>query len=271
MEQETFTDFPEGEPRRADNLVQVRTLEGEPEIVLLHIEVEKTRRTEFQYRMWEYYNLIRQRTRKRAFPVVVYLSPGTGGIVRESYTEELFEQRILTFTYLAIGLPDLKADNYESGDNLVGVALSSLMKPGELRAALRKWNLVRRVLTGPIDESRKILLTNLVEKYLPLEGVAESEYETLFRENTTREVQEMLSIYEERGIEKGIQQGIQQGILQNAHRMLIRLMEARFGTVTPEARAAVLAITDETVLEQLSVRVLSATTLADMNLPQATS
>ena len=97
LDKETFTDLPEGSRREMDLVAQVYTLDGEPEIILVHVEVQTQRRGEFPYRMWEYYALLRLRHKMPVFPVVVYLAPGAGGLVEETYTEALFGRNVLTF------------------------------------------------------------------------------------------------------------------------------------------------------------------------------
>jgi hypothetical protein len=138
LDKETFTDLPEGSRREADLVAQVYTHDGEPEIVLLHIELQKQRRGTFPYRMFEYYALLRLRHKLPVFPVVAYLTPGAGGLVRETYNEDLFGDDILTFRYRAIGLPDLSADDYVASENPLAPALSALMRAGIMDAVTRK-------------------------------------------------------------------------------------------------------------------------------------
>src|SRR5579862_3079888 len=57
--QEVFTDIPEGERRTLDLIAQVMTLEGEAELILVHLEVQAERRSVFPMRMSEYYMLMR--------------------------------------------------------------------------------------------------------------------------------------------------------------------------------------------------------------------
>lgn len=47
LDKETFTDVPQGDQREADLVAQVYTLDGEPEIILTHIEVEARRKSSF--------------------------------------------------------------------------------------------------------------------------------------------------------------------------------------------------------------------------------
>ena len=44
---EAFTDIPQGERRVADLVVQVRTVEGILELVLIHVEVQREREARF--------------------------------------------------------------------------------------------------------------------------------------------------------------------------------------------------------------------------------
>jgi len=56
--QEVFTDIPTGEQRNVDLVAQVMTLDGAPELILIHLEVQGERRGAFPARMSEYYMLL---------------------------------------------------------------------------------------------------------------------------------------------------------------------------------------------------------------------
>ena len=56
---EVFTDFPQGERRTADIVVQVQTLDGDTELILIHVEVQRKHEPDFPWRMWQYYSLLR--------------------------------------------------------------------------------------------------------------------------------------------------------------------------------------------------------------------
>jgi hypothetical protein len=72
LEQEVFTDFPEGDLRRADTIVEVHTLSGTPEIVVFHVETEVWRRSPFRARMFEYYHLLTTRLKKPIYPIAIF-------------------------------------------------------------------------------------------------------------------------------------------------------------------------------------------------------
>jgi len=71
---ETFTDIPQGERRTADLVARVRTLLGDPELVLVHAEAQRKREPDFPRRMWEYYHLLRQRERLPVIPIAANVS-----------------------------------------------------------------------------------------------------------------------------------------------------------------------------------------------------
>jgi len=132
LDKETFTDIPAGDVRTADLIAKVYTIEGQPEIILTHIEVEARRRSEILARMHEYYMMLRLRYRLPILPIVIYLSPGAGGLVEEQVEDKVFERQVNLFTFQAVGLPDLSADDYIESNNLVGAALSARMKTSRL-------------------------------------------------------------------------------------------------------------------------------------------
>ena len=80
LDKEIFTDLPVGAVREADLVARVRTREGEPELILIHIEVQARRGREFGARMAEYYMLLRLRHRLPVLPIVLYLERGASGL-----------------------------------------------------------------------------------------------------------------------------------------------------------------------------------------------
>jgi hypothetical protein len=132
LDKETFTDIPDGSLRQPDLMVEVRTKEGHPEIVLVHFEVQAGREAGMPQRMAEYYWLLRLRHRKPVFPVVVYLALGAGGLTWERHTEGVFGNELLSFRYAVVGLRDLQAEEYQEKESSLAPALTALMKPGKM-------------------------------------------------------------------------------------------------------------------------------------------
>ncbi len=262
LDKETFTDLPEGAQRRSDLVVEVYTLEGQQRIILVHIEVEEEWRSEFPERMFDYYTLLRWRYRLRIFPIAVYLTSGRGGLVRERYVEQVNEEDVNVFTFNAIGLPALKADDYLSLDNPLAPAVSALMQPSKLGKVAQKFQSLLALVRSGVDEAHLMLLTNVVEKYLKLDDVERVRFEELVATPEGKVVEMVVSIYEERGIEKGIEQGI----LRGERKTLLRQLERKFAPLPDSVRTRLEAITDAEELDRLTDTILTAETLEDMGL-----
>ena len=261
LDKETFTDLPQGRQREADVVAQVYTLEGQPEIILTHIEVEARRRSELPERMHEYYMLLRLRHRVPIYPIVVYLAPGSGGLAAEQHEERVFDEQVDLFTYRAVGVPDLLADDYQETENPLGPALSALMKPSRPGRVVQGYRSLRAMARAQLDEARRAMLTNIIETYLPLQAEEREELQQLIASPEGQEIQTMISVYEQRGIEKGVEQGKQESLL--------KLMRHKFGKLPDEVARRIEAITDQNELDRLMDRVLDDSTLKDLDLSGA--
>ena len=91
----------------------------------------------FRPRMFEYYIQLRRDTGLPAWPIALFLRVGLDGIGWDAYEEHFWERRVVRFEYAYVGLPGLEGEPFASGENLLGVALSALMRlPSERRAEL---------------------------------------------------------------------------------------------------------------------------------------
>jgi predicted transposase YdaD len=112
LDKELFTDVPEGSRREPDIVAQIKTHDGSPEIVLVHVEVQLRRKPDFEERMFQYYALLWLRYRIPILPIVVYLRGGREGLVEEEYLVRLFGRERLRFRYESIRLASLDAGEY---------------------------------------------------------------------------------------------------------------------------------------------------------------
>ena len=106
---EVFANVPAGEVRQADVVARLETREGQPELILVHVEVQAEHRGDFARRMFEYYAVLRLHYRLPVFPIVLYLRGGPHSRLGE-YREELFGQELLSFRYHSVALARLPAE-----------------------------------------------------------------------------------------------------------------------------------------------------------------
>jgi predicted transposase/invertase (TIGR01784 family) len=283
LEQETFTDFPDGELRRADVVVEIRTTGGETELLLLHIEVQSQRRSTVPKRMWEYYHLLRQRHGCKVYPIVLYLAPGSGGITTEQYQETVLGRVVETFTYRVVGLPDLSAVDYEDSTSPLAIALSALMRssePDKVERKVRSLTTMAQTAAEALSESHQLLLATIIDRYLPLSETEQATFQQRIRAQNPQE-NRVMSIYDiiredalkqgiekgiEQGIEQGIEKGIAQGLLAGEKRVLLRQLQAKFGVLPGAVTARINGLTVTEEIEILSDRILTANSLDEMGL-----
>jgi hypothetical protein len=128
LDKELFTDFPEGSMREADVVAEIRTHDGKPELILVHIEVQLRSKRDFGRRMYQYYALLWLRYQIPIYPVAVILKGGGVGLTEEQYVTELFGFEQLRFQYRSVRLAKLDAWEYLERSNPVGAALAALMR-----------------------------------------------------------------------------------------------------------------------------------------------
>ena len=68
LDKELFADVPQGLKREADLVAEIQTHAGEPEVILIHIEIQARTKPDVPRRMFHYYALLSLRYSKPAFP-----------------------------------------------------------------------------------------------------------------------------------------------------------------------------------------------------------
>lgn len=262
LDRELFTDLPQGEQREPDVVAQVRRKDGKTEGVLIHVEVEARRRRSFPARMFDYFCLLRWRYRLHVLPIVLYLSPGSGGLTREQYEEDSLGVEVVRFWYSVVGLPDLEGASYRAGESALGSALAALMKPGKVGRPRHKALCLLGVAQNTTDEARRALLQHVVESYARLDENEEREFKALLEEPPLQEVKAMISPYELRGIEKGRLEERREAIRQIARTLVGSVPESL------EARLQSTNLLEE--LNRLQEETLRSyvSTLRDANVPE---
>lgn len=277
LDKELIINLPHQELRITDLMAQVNTGDGNPETIIVHIEVEGRKKQAVPQRMFEYYGLTRLLYQQPVLPLALILQPQADGLHWPVYHETLFEHELVRFRYGQVGLRDLPADEYITRDDPVAAALSVMMKPGlKLRGRARWVKLAELKITAllKVNESDltigdKQFLMSMVETYLPNESLpvdirgevmeALADVELMWHEQI-----------EQKGIEKGIQQGIQQGkqqgIQQRTQELILRLLRKKFGRVPSAITQKVQSMDDLDRLEQLFDEALMADTLAEIKL-----
>jgi hypothetical protein len=262
LDKEFFLDPPQGERRQLDLVARLHLRPGAPPpcpdaadlLALVHVEVEARPSTVgLRPRMFDYYALLRRDSGLPVLPIGLFLRVGLEGVGWDAYEEYFWEHRLLRFEYAYVGLPALDAERYVSGQHLLGVALSTLMKvPLERRAELVAEGLKRIAGSGENDW-RRFLLAECLEAYADLDDPQKERLQALLTTEQYAEVRPVMITTYERGMIAGERQ------------TALRQLEAKFGPLSPQVRQRVEAMSPEE-LRQLTLDFVTAKSLKELRL-----
>jgi hypothetical protein len=186
-------------------------------------------------------------------PIGLFLRVGLDGIGWDAYEEHFWEHRLLRFEYAYVGLPALDAERYATGEYLLGVALSALMRvPPERRAELHAEALKRIALSGENDW-RRFLLAECLEAYGQLDESQRQQLQALLFSESYQEARPLMQTTYERG---KIDERRETALLQ---------LEAKFGPLSLEVKRRVEALSPEQ-LRQLALDLLKSQSLEELHL-----
>ncbi|MCI0700213.1 MAG: DUF4351 domain-containing protein [Planctomycetia bacterium] len=262
LEQEAFLDPPGGEKRVLDVVAKVPTRVPVPDsagraadhsLVVVDVEIESPERaTDIRPRMLWYYEFLRRRHALPVVPICLFLRVGLNGIGWDAYEERLWDHLLLRFEYAYIGLPALDGLPYYNGANLLGVALSALMKlPAADRARIKAEGLAR-IARAQENTARKGLLGECFNNYLELAPSQVSEFDRLWAQQAP-EVKTMVNSFEV------------SGALRATRNLVRKLLEKKFGPL-PEAVFDRLCMLPIERLEEIALSYTDVTSLKDLGL-----
>ena len=262
LDKEVFLAPPQGEKRQLDLVARLRLRPGAPPpcegvtdlVALVHVEVEnRPSAAALRPRMFEYYVELRREFRLPVLPVGLFLRVGLDGVGWDTYEEHFWEHCILRFDYAYVGLPALDAERYVTGEHLLGVALSQLMRvSSECRAQLYAEGLKRIARSGENDW-RRFLLAECLEAYGDLNDEQQRLLQAMLGTEQYAEVRPiMITTYE-------------RGKIAGERELTLRQLEAKFAPLSRIVRQRVEALSVEE-LQQLGVDLLKANSLKELRL-----
>jgi len=272
LDKELFEDPPEGGHRIADVVAKVTSREGEPELLLIHVEVQARRRRDVPARMFDYYALLRRTYRLPIAPVLIYLRGGRSGSRREEFRVRLFGREMLRFRYDCLALGKLDASDHVRSEEALLSGLAALMDRSKVAEPLRlRLSMLDRIGKSGYDPYRKFLLTNLVEVYFELQEDEVERFETALAIPEFKEARKMATSHVDRIMEEGRKEGRQEGRNEGAvlakQGTLLRLLSKRFGTLPEELVSRIQGTTSIEALDAALDQVLDASRLDEIEIP----
>lgn len=260
LRQELVVNLPEQTLRITDVVAEVKTINGEPETIIIHIEVEANRPQPLPMRMFEYYALLRILRRTKVLPIALVLKRGVRGLRWRTYKEDLFEQKLVQFRYGQVGLRDLKSADYLLLNDPIAATLAALMQHGNRSNAEVKLHALQTVIASRLTEGDKLFLINVIETYLPKAEVFDARGEVM------QTLQDVELSWSEKLLLEGIEKGREEGLLEGMQRLLLLQLTYKFGEVPQNFVDKLRQIADREVLTALSAQVLTAQSLDEISL-----
>ena len=160
--------------------------------------------------------------------------------------------------YQSVKLKALNYRDYLTSENPLAFALMAKMNYNRREEVRLKADFLRLILGSRTDDLRRSLLVEFVETYIPLLGNDFIEFQELIHtENQYEEVEKMVTVYEQMGMEKGIEKGME----KEKQNTLVKLLAKKFGSVPEEMDRAIRAIDSFERLDELLLSVFDAKSL----------
>lgn len=263
LDKETFTDTPEGRHRFLDLVAQVETLEGEEELLLIHVEIEADARgSVMDRRMWRYAMQLWLRKEKPVVPIVLYLRGGRPDVTEIVVESRFAGRQLASFTYWAFGLSRSRAAEYLDRPQDLVPALAALMDPGEHSRSEHRIRCLHRAQRAEVNDAQRFLLVNAIETYVQLDEAEREEYEQLLSLHSNEEVKRMEMTWADAVEAKGVEKGQLLGM----RTLLMDLLERRFGPLSEETKKHLHDISSTEELSRLHHRAIEARSLDELGL-----
>ncbi|WP_414672244.1 hypothetical protein [Lentibacillus sp.] len=155
LSKEVFTDLVEGETRRLDIAVET-TLKETEAVIIIHVEPQSTKQTNFHERMYQYFSLLYHIYRKPIVPIAVFSYDENWE--KNQYTMTFPFMHVLTFNYLTLHLRKKNWRDYIRANNPAAAALLSKMGYTEDEKVQVKKEFLRMLVKMELNPAKQRLV-----------------------------------------------------------------------------------------------------------------
>jgi hypothetical protein len=236
---------------------------GGERFVLVHGEFEASRKARvFPRRMYRYHCQLFLRYDTEIVPIAIFSDDARWKKpVPDHFELKVSGNRFVRFDYHLIKLRHLDYRQFLDSNNPLAYALMAKMDYNRKERVRLKADFLRLILGYPVDPARRSLLVEFVETYVPLAGSEQLEFQAMVQTDEKYvEVQKMITVYEEKGIEKGIEKGKWKCKQED----VILLLEKKFGKLSAVKRQKIRQIESLEKLDSLLLAVLDAKSIQDL-------
>jgi hypothetical protein len=252
--------------RYVDRLVQVSLLDGGEKWVLIHVEVQGYRDTEFSERMFIYFYRIYDKFKRDILSIAVFADPFKG-YKPDRFTYQFYTTK-LEFQYRTYKVIEQDDDELKKSDNPFALVILAAKKSLESRRDEEKRfrfkrELVRLMLEKGYSREEILAVFKFLDGVLALTDIEKEGI--IYNEFRGKEVEKVAYItnFERLAIEKGMKEGKQIGMLQEARESVLDALEEKFIIVTEEVQGKLQEIEEREVLRQLLRQAIRASSLEE--------
>lgn len=264
--------------KRADLVARIPWIHDPTDHFFVHIEIQSHVQPNFSHRMFHYFLRLYGMHDAPIYPIALFThdtrtrdEPSTVSVLVPGF-------EVARFRYRQVYLRKLDWRRYLERPHPVAAAFMAKMNYNKSERALVKAECTRMLAKLNLDMERTHLIGKFIEAYLPLDATEIAGYNQIMEGIPMQEKQqvaEILTYWEQLGIEKGLEQGVKQGIEQGRQegrregrregilRMTLAAIKSRFGSISAEDRIAIERMPLET-LEQLGLAALEAPSYAEL-------
>jgi hypothetical protein len=158
---------------------------------------------------------------------------------------------ILSFEYQVVQLNHLAWRDCLGHPNPLAAALMAHMRIARHERWQVKAAALKQVLDLTLKTAQRQMLAAFISLYLPLNAQETAQFEAAvatWQPHTKEAVVELISEWEQKGIEQGIEQGLAQRRLAERRDLVLRQLERRCGPLPAHVQAAITALSPERLL-----------------------
>ena len=257
IRQEQLQQYPGAHYRELDVPLQVDWTDGRRQTLLFAIEEETDPRHFSIHRLAHYcLDLAELNNSDRVVPVVIFLGEAGSAPAFLAVGDEY--QRFLTFEYLSCKLKDIPYERWQHSDNLVArLNLPNMRYPADQKKEVFD-QAYHGLLALEPDRVKQAKYLKFIDIYTGLTDNELQQWQQQYLEDKPN-----MAGYAEYLRQEGLQVGLQEGQVKGERIILERLLQRRFGALSPETTER-LSEASSVDLENWAENILDARTLDDV-------
>jgi hypothetical protein len=257
LPQEVFTDVTQGE-RKVVDLVVKASFNSQDALFIIHTEHQSSAEAGFNQRMFTYFARLHEIYALPVYPIVIYShdSPKTPEV--DTYSVEFPGWKVLEFHYRVIQLNQLSWQNFVNQPNPVASALMAKMRMATQERPTVKLLSLQMLARLGLNPAQVQLISGFIDTYLTLNALEEAAFQEQLAKIEPRQGGQVMEI-----VTSWMREGIQRGKQQEAVSLIMRQLNRRFGSLTPQLQEGVqnLSVAE---LEDLGEALLDFANIADL-------